>query len=497
MNLAHRLPSVRHLVFGAVLLSAIPRALSPVNDPDFFWHLRVGQWILDHHRVPTTDLFTYTVSGHRFIAHEWLSEVIMAALARGIGFGAVAVFFGLVTWLGFLLLMRTSRGVGFIFSGLALALAVFAGNPIWGPRTQMFTFTFTVVLLYLLRRYRDARDVRWLYPLPPLFLAWVNLHAGFAFGLGLLGVYLVGEAIVRRPARAPLRPLALTLLLCGAVVAINPNFLAIYPYALETQASPVQQRLIVEWFSPDFHMLEIKAFEAMILLLLVTLTLAPRRPRATDMLLVLVGLVLALQSVRHIALFVALSTPVLAEAVQSTWETHRGRLHRFKEPPRLVAFGVINAILLVAVAVLAIASTVPALRSGPRSNALRQDFPVAALDSVGHDLPPGNVYNQYGWGGYFVYREWPGRPVYIYGDAAVMGDAFLGEYQDVAILGSDFQDVLRRRKVDWVLFGTNQPLTVVLAQNPEWVVTHQDHVATILVRRSSATEDYLQRHRLP
>jgi len=62
------------LFIGAIVLVAMILATGAVSDPDFFWHLRVGQWIIDHHSIPTHDLFTYTVSDHRFVAHEWLKR---------------------------------------------------------------------------------------------------------------------------------------------------------------------------------------------------------------------------------------------------------------------------------------------------------------------------------------------------------------------------------------------------------------------------------------
>jgi hypothetical protein len=34
-----------------------------LGDSDTGWHLRTGEWILAHGRVPTTDLFSYTKAG--------------------------------------------------------------------------------------------------------------------------------------------------------------------------------------------------------------------------------------------------------------------------------------------------------------------------------------------------------------------------------------------------------------------------------------------------
>ena len=69
-----------HFFTIAIFLTMLIAAIQPVTDPDFWWHLTTGNWILSQHAIPRTDLYTYTVAGHRWITHEWLSEVILAAL---------------------------------------------------------------------------------------------------------------------------------------------------------------------------------------------------------------------------------------------------------------------------------------------------------------------------------------------------------------------------------------------------------------------------------
>jgi hypothetical protein len=360
----------------------------------------------------------------------------------------------------------------------------------------MITFAFVVLLLFLLRRYREHRDRRWLYPIPPIFVACVNLHAGFTVGLAFLVIYILGEAITRltrgRTEAAPLRPMVVTGVLSISAAAINPNFFKLFFYAAQTQFSPAQQRLIVEWFSPDFHKLaEVGAFEAMLLLVIVLLALSTRRPRPTDLLLLLTGIVLALQSVRHIALFVAVATPVLAELGQDLWRAARERGARLRQPVSTGLTGAINVAVALAVVLVLVAVKAPAVTAGPRSEAVAKEFPVAAMDAIVSDPPPGRVFNAYGWGGYYVYRLWPARQVYIYGDAAVMGDRFLSEYESVENLHPDYLAILDRRGVSWVIDHSNAPLVSVLQHAPDWVVVHRDSLATVLVRRGPLTDAYI------
>lgn len=52
-------------------------------------------------------------------------------------------------------------------------------------------------------------------------------------------------------------------------VAATPHGLSLYPYPFQTQGSVAQQKLIVEWFSPDFHQIYLRPFEAMVFLVII------------------------------------------------------------------------------------------------------------------------------------------------------------------------------------------------------------------------------------
>jgi len=97
---------------------------SSVEDPDFWWHLRTGYWMIQNRRLPSQDLYTYTVSSHPWIDHEYLAEILIAYLNSWGGLIAISLVFAALTWFGFLLLYRTA-GAGrrpYVIAGLGLVL---------------------------------------------------------------------------------------------------------------------------------------------------------------------------------------------------------------------------------------------------------------------------------------------------------------------------------------------------------------------------------------
>src|SRR5439155_16729489 len=49
-----------------------------LQDSDSFWQIKIGQWILDHHALPTTDFYSFTRPGAPWISTSWLSQVLFA-----------------------------------------------------------------------------------------------------------------------------------------------------------------------------------------------------------------------------------------------------------------------------------------------------------------------------------------------------------------------------------------------------------------------------------
>ncbi len=493
----------RLFTLAVVLILLIP-AIQPVTDPDFWWHLTTGNWILAHHAVPRQDLFTFTVQNHRWITHEWLSEIGLAVLF-GLGrLPLVSLVLGLVTAAGFVLIYRAiDRRVNFVIAGLALALGVAAANPIWGPRIQMVTFTLSALTYLWIQRFCDGRG-RALYALPLLMILWVNLHAGFLIAFVFLGVAFVAElikALLRRGdamPRARLQHLGLIGVAGVLAVIINPNGWDLYGYALQTQLSGVQQRFIVEWASPNFHMTEIRFFEAMVFLVVTGLAVA-RKVELRSFLLFLAGLALALQSVRHLALFVIVAVPLAADLGQQAWDQVKERVRLHPVPANALTFW-INSLVLALVALAVVGATAPVYVQTVDGKRVARDFPVQAASFLAKNPLPGHMLNQYGWGGYLVYRLAPtGQRVFIFGDAALAGDALLEDYAHLIYLAPDQPRLLDRYRVNWVIFRDDDPLITELTQERgAWFLYRRtsDHAA-IMMRDTPQNRSFAAAHPAP
>ena len=77
-------------VFALVIPFALGTADRIFGDGDVSWHIAAGQWMISHGKVPFTDPFSFSAAGRPWIAHEWLSEVVMGAAYNLAGWGGIA-----------------------------------------------------------------------------------------------------------------------------------------------------------------------------------------------------------------------------------------------------------------------------------------------------------------------------------------------------------------------------------------------------------------------
>jgi len=447
-------------------------------DPDLWWHLQTGQDIVLTRTIPHVDIYSFTKAGSEWVTHEWLSEVLMYVIYRLAGWAGLLLIFSSFILIALVITYRRCAGRPYI-AGFAILLAAASSAPLFGIRPQMITFLLASIYIAILSEFSRNRTSRTLWWLVPLMLLWVNFHAGFALGLGLIGLFLVGLALDRK--WGLIRPLVITLVACAAVVPLNPNGLRMFTYPLETLASPAMAGLIQEWASPDFHRLMYLPFAILIFTLLAVLAASPKRPQPSEIFLLVVTGLGGLRSVRHIPIFALIAAPVLAAHL---WQllASRGWDRRLSAPETVGSLisVVISLSILLAPATLAASRVWHFVAYQPAYEAT--NYPAAAVNFLVAERLPGPIYNRYGWGGYLIRRLYPDYRVFIDGRADVYGDAFMTETFNTYDGRVGWREQLERLAVQTVLIDPNAPLASLLRSEPGWQKIYEDKQAVIFTR---------------
>ena len=485
----------RRALLAAVLILTAGVGLDALSDPDVWWHLRLGDWIIAHHQIPAGELFAYTAFGNPLVDHEWLSQAIFAAVAAAGGLILVTVLMGLVAWSAMVatILRGRLRGAGPVVLAVGLALGARVAEPVLGTRPQVFTFALVCWTLWIAELYLRSGGRRvWL--LPPVFLVWANLHAGFIAGLGFLVIVVVAETVKRRWSLGAVAPKARIAGLATAVgtsavaACVNPYGPSLFVFAATTGATE-RQKGIIEWQSPNF------ADPAMwvLLALLITfaaLTVAVLARRSLrryfdirDVALAAAGAVLALTSVRNTAICVAVMIPAwtaMAAGVVRSIEMWRTR-------PRTTASAHASQLLgvaLVAVAVLGVGAVGSRVAHTATAQGIAAGYPACATALLARSPSPQRVFAAYGAGGYVIDRLWPHASVYEYGESISLGTSVFDNYLRIAAGATTSPTAvgLLNASVTTAVLYSKGALTDELDHSPGWTMIADDHGALLYVR---------------
>jgi len=422
----------------------------PASDPDLFWHLASGDWMLDHGRLLDRDVWSYTREGAPYASGQWLGQIALALASRAGG------------WLGIDLLRAVLVGVGVLFTAratlraqphagwaaLPIAAAILVAKTSWGDRPQLFTLALFPVVLDLVLAARLEGRTRRLLLVVPVFLLWANLHGAFAVGLALLAVAAAEAVVTRAPAR---RPLLVALALAAVASQANPATGGALGWAAAYAATPAG--FIVEERAPDVTQGAGLVFAVLLACAFGGLLRASDRAGTLGSRLLWPALlvpfaILGLAIQRQMTLAAVVLAPCAALAVPLALGHARTIAPRI--PPRAAA-----AVL----ASLVAATLAVAWGSAPREPDLAR-YPEGAVSVL--RVRPGNMLNEYDWGGFLI-RFAPETRTFLDGRGALLFvPDVLTAFQRTAQLAPGFDDALQRYDVRLALLKPERPIVEVL-----------------------------------
>lgn len=210
---------------------AIAFSIKSLREPDLWWQIRTGEWILEHGKVPLQDVFSFTRDGVRWINIKWLSEVFVALLTKLSGPEAVMLLQALVSCLMVFFLLKwtalfTPKSSSFWISATLLLIVLLVGSEYrMTGRPEMYSHLFTVVFCYLYMRHLKTND-KWIWLIIPLQILWANLHEAFAIGIVVSSIFTIAsfvDALLKKEPQKQTAVLLAVTILSIVCIIINPN----------------------------------------------------------------------------------------------------------------------------------------------------------------------------------------------------------------------------------------------------------------------------------
>lgn len=493
--------------------------LMPVINPDIYWHLSAGKYTVAHFGPPRADFLSWPLYGKEWVDFEWLPQVFYYLLHEAGGFRALQAFKALLLALTLL----SFRSVALLHgrrAALPLLLPFFAAAimPNCDLRPENFTLLFfTLTLLFLERRRLAAAPAPMPYAAGAAFFAlWTNLHAGYLYGLALVGLYAAGEFFTSQlpyiygkgPLARPGRSLEYLKLFGAGLAAslLNPYGWKIYAViANHQQHIATLQAHIQEWTTFDLT----NAYQWPYVLALFGVLgsfagfmLRRRYTVYTHFAALLFFAWASASHARHIPFFIITG---LAYTLALPWEAPAQGARR-----RLLAGAAAAAALLL----WFYSSLVwTQYRAAPQARIWGSDGLAAFLRAGKAQLSGLRLYNHWGWGGWLGWELAPDYRPFI--DGRYLFHDKINEVTGLKDGPDRWRRLIEAYKFDLMLIKLEEPKVPVkhrLADGTdkvfwrpsyffylprsEWALLYWDEVTAAFVRRGSVPEAWLKEREL-
>lgn len=498
------MPSTTDLIFLALLfaLTVTPLSVRLLGDAGIGWHIRTGQQILQTHTIPHTDSFSSSMHGKPWFAWEWLYDVIVGQLDSIAGLNGVvwltAVLIGAVFAWTFHLLV--GRGTNLLIALVLMLLAVSASMIHFLARPHVLNWLFTLAWFWIVdateRRCFNREPglrIRWLWALPLLMLVWVNVHGGFLLGFALLGIYWLGalwawlatneyrieDSLQKIAAARRARSLILVGLASALASMVNPYGWKLHAHVYEYLSNRFLMDHIEEFQSPNFHGVAQRCFLLLLLIAIGVLATRVRELRVSQLLTLLLAVYTGLYSSRSLPvssiLLVIIVGPLLPELSAGFFARMSAvdcRLRGHLWP------------IVAVVAMFFVAANHGRIGANLWMDAQFDPgrMPVEAVNALNQRTFEGPILTPDYWGGYLIYRLYPGTQVVVDDRHDFYGADFFKLYLRMMHVEFGWDEFLQRYKPAYVLVPRESPLANMLLKTRGWKVIHLDELSITFQR---------------
>lgn len=481
----------------AIILSVLIMFMSNgILGNDFWWHIKVGEYVCNTGNVPQNDIFSWygLENNIEWTAHEWLGDILLYKI-HALG-GEVAIFcfcillatlFNVLIWSEIKKHIQTKIASIFYF---LITLAVTCSLFFYG-RPQIFGFFFMYAELKILYAFISNPKTKKVFLIPLITILWSNIYGGSSnlsyilcciFLIGSLFKFKAGKIEAERiDKRSFVTLLIITVLTIGAV-AINPIGIRVLTYPYENLSDSVSMSFISEWKAPDAKLIgNLLLFFMPIALTIIGFIHTEKKIKFLDLLVNLIFVFLFLRSVRFIILWFIVATFTSVKY--------------FPDGPKINIEGKNNRIVLSAVSLICIFLLCGSLVGVYRTSCSDNQISVAMSDeavSAVKECDPKRIFNDYDLGETLIYN---GVPVFfdaradLYSKCEILTDGLeLMSMQPLNVAkntnGINVEQLIEKYDFDYILIKKVRPLFVYLNANPiNYPLVYEDETVSLFAVR--------------
>ncbi len=496
---------LENLVLILILLLSIIVGTYQINDSDFWWHLKTGEYIIRNNTIPHYDVFSWVGISSKlpWIAHEWLTDVIFYMLYQLWGFYGL-IFIANLMFLIFVALTFYEYKKYFITHPLIsipwAIMFVVNINGFFKLRPQIFTFILLTMFYKFLLRYINndkLHNIKLTYKSSIYFaiaaLLIANLHGGVL--ITFISVFLAiiaansfnlaaGKLESHKLIMEKRKQLLLWMSVFIICALVNPYGIKALTYSFEMLKNPVLMDYIIEWKSPDFHLSEAFILYLCLVFIISIFICTIKKIRLQDFLLFGIYSYATLKHQRIQAIFLILMTPAVfyhIDGIKLDFDLGMSRkanavlrsIKTFATEKRIRTALSIAAALLTMLSVFSI--------TAPDDVIDLSDYPAGAMQKL-REYKPERMFNLYNFGGYLIW-ELHDDGIYPFYDGRA--DVFVPIFKegvsiDMGLAGC--YEVIEKYNFDALLLHKNNILEKYLLETGKWEKIYEDGLCYVLYK---------------
>jgi hypothetical protein len=508
------------LIFGLCINASLLR------DADTWWLLGLGRWICDHHSLPATDPFSYTMAyqvGRQYLPHQWLSAVTfyltyhvgaiqpLLMLCVGVLFGAFVV-----------LPLRALKSTAPVWFAFALtAVGVFAAKFHFLARPEIFSYLLEALMLTCLNAHRlkglqpnaaqnqetkpsrifAGLDFGFISAVAVIFVLWCNFHSGFIFGAIFLVAYSSSSVLIgvlKKNLQAV--DWAAIVVTCSLplLALVNPFGLRLLIYLKEQlwfdpygNENTVGEMMPIALTNPVFF-----PFFVLVLTFIVLQLLALRKSQGSDRsaLFLLTSVFVSALPIcvaflhRRLILFAVLVILFECAVIMRQW---RGAITKLETESESNAntktvgrfWRVSNLVVPVLVSMISVPAAFAWFGCDNRWDIHALSVVDKGIDFVKENARDRRIFNDFLLGDRMIWLT-PGHPL-VFTDTRydMYGSKLVDEYDVVSMGQPGWQNVLDKYKVEMVCFFVKSRIVELLREQPEWRMVYSDSRTAVFERQ--------------
>lgn len=466
-----------------------------IPDNDLWARLIAGEHIVEHFELIKNDILSYTPT-HIWYDHEWGASVFFYLALKFFGVQGLILLKGILIAITMFFCYKTvelrkpQSTVSYnilYFAIMFLAVELSLGNTV---RCLLFTSLFFAIFLYLLELARQGK-IKCLILLPVIMLFWSNIHGGALSGLGLIGLYCLGEFLNKKPVKNYI----LSLIACLAVLFINPYGIEYVKFLffagtmdrtfISEWSSPFDKHFISEYLRYKFYLIFVLLTEAVYL---IKNKIGYEKLNKTKILVILAMTYLSVTHIRHIPFFVLTAGTLLYDDFYSLFNSFIEKL-KFKNADTRKSFNLAKNIIVYFL--LLIVSIPPLLNKHKEIRITETRYPRYAIEFIKINDLKGNLFINFDWGSYAAYKLYPNNLIVMDGRyEEVYNPDLLLQLKDFHLVKNDWYKIIRDYKTDVMIIEKKYPVYNEILKHPDWKCVFQNDLSGVFVPIDSVKEQY-------